>query len=157
MALTRWDPFARFSLLRNMDRMFDEAFGPSRRLFDRDGAWEQSLPIDMYETADELVVKAHVPGVDPKQVTITVERGVLTIAAHIGGEAEKDDAREYRWYHRETWYSDVSRSVSLPGTVDADKAHASFSNGVLTLTMPKAEAAKPRQIPVTVDGAEQLK
>ena len=155
MAITRWDPFAQFSMLRNMDRIFDEAFGAPRRYLG-EGLGQYSLPIDMYETAAELIVKAHIPGVDPDQVSITVEKGVLSISAHLASAAEKEDAKDYRWYHRETWFGDVTRSVSLPSTVDTERAHASFHNGVLTLTLPKAETAKPRQIPVTVDGAKQL-
>ena len=92
MTLTRWEPSAHFGVLRNpMDRMFDEAFGRSARALRNNGASRYVLPIDMYETADELLVKAHLPGIDPAQVQLNVEKGHLTIQAHIPSEAEQGE------------------------------------------------------------------
>jgi HSP20 family protein len=143
MALTRWDPFYSFP---SVDRIFDEFFR-ARRPALNDGV-AGVLPIDVYENKDELVVKALLPGAEPKDVTVHVERGTLTIQAHIGGEAEQEADKDQRWHTREVWRGDVSRTVTLPAVVDADKATANFKNGVLTLQVPKAETAKPRQIPV---------
>ena len=153
MALNRWAPITPFSLMRNtmreMDAMFREAFdspgSPAMQML-RGGT--APLPVDMFETADELVVKALLPGVDPEAVRITTERGMLRIEAHIGSDAEHEDAKDWRWHQHETWYGDVVRTLALPGSVDTEKAAASFRNGVLTLTFPKMEAARPRQIPV---------
>lgn len=150
MALTRWDPFTEVSRL---NRVFDEAF--------RRGHWGMGngighvetsmLPLDVYETPSELVVKAHVPGAEPSDVHISLERGTLTIQAHLSSDAEKEEARSYKWYNRETWYGDVTRTLTLPAMFDADKAEASFKNGVLSLRFPKTEAAKPREIPISVN------
>lgn len=81
-------------------------------------------------------------------VQINHERGLLTIQAHLPSEAETEQAKEYRWHQREMWYGDVSRTISLPASVDAEKAEATLTNGVLTLVFPKQEAARPRQIPI---------
>ena len=149
MTLTRWDPFYTANRLRDtMDRVFEDVFSRSNRLVWDDGL--HILPIDMYETTNDLVIKAHVPGAEPGQVEITAERGTLTIQAHLVSDAEAEASKDYRWHHREVWAGDVSRTVALPAMVDADKAEASFKNGVLTLTIPKVEAAKPQQIPIKV-------
>jgi len=144
MSLTRWDPFCSFP---TVDRMFDEFFNRARRPLPAEGV-SGVLPLDVFENKDELVVKANLPGAEPKDVTVHVERGTLTIQAHIGGESEQEPDKEHRWHTREVWRGDVSRTFTLPPVVDADKATASFKNGVLTLWVPKAETAKPRQIPV---------
>ncbi len=148
MTLTRWDPFY---TLPSVDRVFDEFFNRARRQTLTAPA-VGILPIDVYETKDELVVKAHLPGAEPKDVAVHVERGMLTIQAHIGGAAEVQEGTEQRFHIREVWSGDVSRTVTLPAVVDADRATATFKNGVLTLTVPKAEAAKSRQIPVLAAG-----
>ena len=149
MALTRWDPFTEVSRL---NRMFDEAF---RRGWGNGGGitgdGAHVLPIDVYETPSELVVKAHVPGSESKDVHISFERGTLTIQAHLTSDAEKEEAKNWRWHYREMWYGDVTRTLTLPPMFDAEKAEASFKNGVLMLRFPKTEAAKPREIPISVN------
>ena len=152
MSYSRWDPFEQFSFLRNnMDRMVNDFFGEPRRLYMGNGSWSHVLPIDMYETPNEFVIKAHVPGVDPSQVNITAEHGTLTISAHLPSDAEQEEAKDWRWHNRETWFGELSRTITLPGQVDADKAEASFHNGMLTLKLPKVEAARPRQIPISTE------
>lgn len=145
MALSRWDPFYSFPMFPSVDRTFNRA----RRMATLTNA-PSALPLDVYEDHDGLVVKAHLPGADPKDVTVNLERGVLTIEAHVGSETADED-KDRRWHAREVWHGDVRRTITLPVTVDADKATATFDNGVLTLNIPKAETAKPRQIPVTVN------
>ncbi|MCG3776300.1 MAG: Spore protein SP21 [Nitrospira sp.] len=150
MTLTRWNPnregYALF-------RAFDDVFGTrnaGRPVVDESATRRYALPVDIYETADDLVIKAHLPGVDAAKTQINIEDGQLTIQAHIPSEVEKDEAKEYRWHTRQTWFGDVVRTISLPTRVDAAQAKADFKDGVLTLVLPKAAEAKPRQIPVTV-------
>lgn len=148
MALSRWDPFFSFpSAFPVADRRF---FNRARRLAALQDTTTGALPLDVYETQDALVVKAHLPGLEPKDVTVHVERGVLSISAEVGSESEEAD-KERRYHVREVWQGTLNRSITLPVTVDADKAVATFKSGVLTLTIPKAEAAKPRQIPVSAE------
>lgn len=145
MTLTRWDPFLSFS---TVDRMFDEFFNRVRQRALGDGSVTGVLPIDVYETNDELVVQAFLPGAEPKDVSVNMERGTLTIQAHVGGQLPEEAEKQARWHLREIWRGDVTRALTLPGALDAEKATAEFRHGVLTLRIPKAETAKPRQIPV---------
>lgn len=143
MTLTRWEPFRELMTLREaMDRLFDEAFTMPLRL--TDGA--ELLPlIDMYQTPEAVVVKATMPGVKPEDLNITVQGDVLTIKGEVKAEEEVKDAT----YHiRERRYGTFTRTLQLPVPVVADKAQAEFENGILTLTLPKAEEVRPKTITV---------
>lgn len=149
MTLIRWAPTTRFEVFQNsVDRMFDEAFGHNARTLWSNGSARYVLPIDMYETPEALIIKSHLPGVDPKQVQLSVEQGRLTIQAHIPSDAEQEDEKKRRWHYREVWYGDVVRTIPLPAMVDPDKANAEFKDGVLTLTLQKTVKARPHQIPI---------
>ena len=125
---------------RGTDRLFDEALTASH-----DGASAaRLLPMDAYETDDALVIEATVPGIRPEDVDITLERGRLTIKTH--RPKEEDEGR--RWLHRETWRGHYVRHFTLPESLLEDKAEARYDHGMLTLRIPKKEAAKPRQIKV---------
>ena len=145
--LTRWDPIQEMLSLRNaMDRMLDTNYNnldnTSRPL-----AW--GLPLDVSETDDAFVVKASIPGVNPDDVEITFTDNVLTIKGEVKGEEEIKDAH----YHlRERRYGSFVRSVSLGSRIDNDKIKASYENGVLTLTLPKASEVKPKRIAITANG-----
>ncbi|RMD64112.1 Hsp20/alpha crystallin family protein [Candidatus Parcubacteria bacterium] len=143
MTLMRWEPFRELITLREaMDRLFDEAFTRPLSLFEGWG----SLPlVDMYQTDNEVVVKATLPGVKPEDLQITVTGDVLTIKGEVKQEEEVKNAT----YHlRERRYGTFARSIPLPVPVVADKAHAEFENGILTLTLPKAEEVRPKTITV---------
>ncbi len=143
MTLTRWEPFRELMTLREaMDRLFDEAFTAPFRLTDGLGV----LPlVDMYQTEDAVVVKATMPGVKPEDLHITVTGDVLTIKGEIKEDEEVKDAT----YHiRERRFGTFTRTIQLPVPVVADKAQAEFENGVLTLTLPKAEEVRPKAITV---------
>jgi len=143
--LMRWDPFREVVSLREaMDRLLDEAFTrPLSLSLGESLAWMPQ--IDMYQTEDEVVVKATVPGVKPEDLHITVTGDVLTIRGEVKQEEEIKDAA----YHiRERRYGTFSRSLPLPVPVLTDKAKAEFENGVLTLTLPKAEEVRPKTIEV---------
>ena len=147
--LIRWDPLRDLVSLRDaMDRLFEESFVQPR------GAWptlagrEQSLALDVYETDDDLVVEASLPGVKPEEVDISIVGNTLTIRGEHEEQHEKKE--EGKYYCRERRYGAFQRSVSLPVEVNADKAQATFEDGVLKLSLPKAEEAKPKRIEVAV-------
>ena len=140
--LTRWEPAREMMTLREaMDRLFDDAF--TRPLSIRDG-WSAPA-IDMYQTDDEIVVKASLPGFKADDVQINITGDVLTLRGEMNHEDEK---KEKAWHLREQRWGSFERSVALPTNVVADQANADFENGVLTITLPKAEEAKPRTISV---------
>jgi HSP20 family protein len=140
--LIRWEPARDFMTLREaMDHLFDDAF--TRPLSIRDG-W--SVPaIDMYQTDEELVVKASIPGFKAENVQISVTGDVLTLRGEVKQEDEK---KEKAWHIREQRWGSFERSVALPTQVIADKAKAEFENGILIVTLPKAEEVKPKTITV---------
>ena len=143
--LVRWDPFREMVSLRDaMDRLLEEAFTrPLSLSMSETLGWMPQM--DMYQTDDEVVVKATVPGVKPEDLHITITGDVLTIRGEIKAEEEVKDAA----YHlRERRYGSFSRSLPLPVPVVADKAKAEFENGILTLTLPKAEEVRPKTIEV---------
>ncbi|NIO71811.1 MAG: Hsp20 family protein, partial [Anaerolineae bacterium] len=104
-----------------------------------------SLAVDMYETDEEVVVKTAVPGVKSEDIDVSITGDVLTIKGETKAEEKVEKANYIRQERR---YGAFSRSLTLPSTVVADKATAEFENGVLTLTLPKAEEVKPKTIKV---------
>jgi HSP20 family protein len=144
MTTERWDPFREAISLRDaMNSLLQESFvrpggGPAQ------GGYAP-LPLDVCETENEFVVRASLPGVRPDDVQITVHGDTLTIR----GEAEaEEDGKGAHWHLRERRFGAFQRAVSLSAPVDPDKAQADYEHGVLTLTLPKSEAAKPRQIKI---------
>jgi HSP20 family protein len=139
------------SLQERMNRMFDESF---RGIAPRPGAEEDwalggswAPAVDIYEQEGTIVLKAEVPGVDPKDVGILVENNVLTLR----GERKFDEDVKKESYHRvERSYGTFTRSFTLPNVVDMDKIKAEHKDGVLRVTLPKKEEAKPRQIQINV-------
>ena len=156
MDLVRWDPFREMTSLRDaMDRLFEESFiRPSR--FWPDRLERVELPIDMYQTANDVVVKASLPGIKPEEVDITISGDTLTIK---GEHKEEQKVKQEDYLRKERYYGAFSRSLILPVQVKSDKAEAVFENGILTLTLPKAEEVKPKQIKVKaskmIEGAKK--
>jgi HSP20 family protein len=141
--LTRWEPVREMMTLREaMDRLFDDAF--TRPISLRDGGWT-SPAVDMYQTDDEVVVRAALPGFKADEVQINVTGEVLTLRGETKHEEEKKDKA---WHIREHRWGSFERSIALPTEVTADKAVADFENGILTITLPKAEEVKPKTISV---------
>lgn len=150
--LVRWEPFRELSEMREaMDRLFERGFSRPWRLLGWEG--EILFPVDLYETNDEVVVKASLPGVKPEDVEISVTGDTLTIKGEHKEEHEEKNANYYRREHR---YGAYQRALTLPAKVDADKADASFENGVLHLRLPKVPEVRPKTIPVkakqTIEG-----
>jgi len=144
MAIERWDPFREAISLRDaMDSLLQESFVRPGGMPAQAGY--AAMPLDVCEAEDEFVVKAALPGIKPEDVQITVQGDTLTIRGESKAEEEK---KGERWHLRERRSGSFQRSVALSSPVDPDKARAHFEHGVLTLTMPKSEAAKPRQIKV---------
>lgn len=142
--LVRWEPFRELISLREaMDRLFEESFVRPFGWLATTGA--ETLAIDMYETDNDIVVKAAIPGVKPEDIDVTISGDVLTIKGEV---KEEKEVKEESYIRKERRYGTFCRSVTLPIEVDVDKAKAEYENGILTLTLPKAEAAKPKVIKV---------
>jgi HSP20 family protein len=143
--LVRWSPARDMVSLREaMDRLFEESFlRPD--LFGGGETAVSALPLDMYETESDVVVKASVPGVKPEDIEVTVTGDLLTIK----GEFKTEEKTEKRSFLRqERRYGSFCRQLGLPAGVDSNKAAASFENGILTLTLPKVEAVRPKTVRV---------
>jgi HSP20 family protein len=136
------------TLREAMDRLFDDAF--TRPINLRDGGWSAPA-VDMYQTDDEVVVRAALPGFKADDVQINVTGDVLTLRGELKHEEEKTSSsqgKERAWHIREHRWGSFERSIALPTEVTADKAVADFEDGVLTITLPKAEEVKPKTITV---------
>ena len=146
MSIVRWEPFRDFMTLREaMDRLFEDSFvGPRPREWV--SAAEGTLALDLYQTDDAAVVKTAVPGVKPDDIDITVSGNTLSIS---GETKEEEEVKEENYIRRERRVGSFSRSVVLPEGLEVDKAEASFEDGVLTLTIPKAPESKPKVVKIT--------
>jgi HSP20 family protein len=146
--IVRWEPMREMLSLREaMDKLFEESFvGPQwRSLWQAEGG--ATLAMDVYETDDALVVSAPVPGIKPEEVEITITGNTLVIK----GETKAEEREEQGNYLRqEVHYGSFQRSLELPVDVQSDKADAVFENGMLKLTLPKAEQVKPKSIKINV-------
>ena len=144
-ALVRWQPYRNVvSLADVMDRMLSSSFF---RPFEFAPYWDgtQAMPVDVTENAEGYMLKVSVPGIKPEELDINVENNVLTIRAERKAEENKD-GDTIHWQER--YYGKLERSLALPVEVDANKAEAKLEHGVLTLSLPKAEAVKPKAIKV---------
>jgi HSP20 family protein len=149
MAIVRWQPFR--DLLATggeCDRIFREAFSP---LFGERGgelstrAW--ALAVDIFETENSIVLKAELPGVEPKDVEVRVEDNTL----YLKGERKfEKETREENYHRIERSYGSFARSFALPNSIDAEKVAAEYKDGLLTLTLPKHEEAKTKTIKINV-------
>lgn len=144
MHLVKFNPFRE---LAGVDRLFNDTFD---RFFEdtgtrSNGTWSPS--VDVSETETEIVFTAELPGFEKDEIDISVKEGRLSIS----GEREFTEEKETKYHRVERWYGKFRRSFLLPKSADAEKISANLKNGVLTLTLPKKEEAKPRQITVSVN------
>ena len=143
--IMEWRPFREVTRLRReMDRLWDDYFGSGRRAL-RPLPAEFAPAVDVKETADQIVVKAEVPGMDAKDINISVTGDVLTIKGEKKSEREE---KEENYHLVERSYGSFSRSLAMPAAVDMDKIEAKYDKGVLTITCPKKEEVKPKAIEI---------
>ena len=149
-AMTRWNPATEMTSLRDaMNQLLEGSFvRPGFAV----GAGMASFPVNVYRVGDELKVEALIPGASPEDVDINVHQGVLTIAARRHGWQPREGERAYL---QEIFGGEFTRSFSLPFPVDVERVAADYANGVLTLTLPVAEAAKPKKIQIAA-GQHQI-
>jgi HSP20 family protein len=141
-ALTPWTGLT--SLQKEMNRLFERFFEPAwDELPSLAAEWAPALEVS--ETKEALVVKAEIPGIDPKEIQVSLQDQVLTIKGEKRHEKEEKDEHYYRM---ERAYGAFARSVRLPVAVDGEKVKAAFKNGLLTVTLPKTPAAKGTTIPI---------
>jgi HSP20 family protein len=152
--LTTWKPFRELApfkdferMRREMDRLWDSFFeGGLRKRTEGAGEWLPSL--DVAETKNEIVVKAEVAGMDPKDIDISLSDGVLTIK---GEKKQEKEEKEADYHLTERSYGSFTRLVQLPKEVQSDKISASYKNGILKITLPKSEEAKKKEIKIKVE------
>ena len=146
MNLVRWNPLREMSTLQNrVNSLLNEPFFRSGGE-DDDLGWGSWYPaVDMFDDDDKIVIKAELPGVDKKDISVDVKDRVLTLS----GERNYDnEVKEENYYRRERGYGKFKRAFNLPADVDPDKIKADFKDGVLKVEMPKPEAQKPKRITV---------
>jgi HSP20 family protein len=154
MATRNWTPFTEMLTLRDaMNQLMEDSFVRPGASAVGAAQASYSFPLNIHGTTDELKIEALLPGVSEEDVQVDIDRGVLTITA-----------RRHAWEHREgeIWYlrefnpGQFSRSLSLPFPVETERASANFTNGILSLTLPKAEAAKPKTIRIGAGQHQQV-
>ena len=146
-AISRFEPFRTNSLQEQFNRLFSEAFDRSS---DESNITTWAPAVDIFETEHELVVKADLPDIKPEELDIRVENNILTIR---GERKFEKKVEEGNYLRVERSYGSFSRSFALANTVNTEAIKAEYKNGVLTLSVPKREEAKPKQIKVNVEGA----
>ena len=153
MSIVRWEPFSDLMSLREaMDRLFEESFvRPGGRAMSAYGAGD--LALDMYETDDDVVLTAALPGVKPEDVEISITGDTLTIKGEMKTETKQEKGNYLRQERR---FGAFARTIQIPVPVKAEGADAKFKDGVLTLSIPKAEEAKPRTIKVHTDNTQEI-
>ncbi|MBW4610292.1 MAG: Hsp20/alpha crystallin family protein [Hassallia sp. WJT32-NPBG1] len=151
MALIRWQPFQEMETLRHqMDKMFDEMAGLNREMATK--TW--SPAVELEDTNDHIILRAEVPGLEGKDLDIQVAREAVSIA----GETRYENKAEERGYLRSEFrYGKFQRTIPLPAAIKNDQVQAEFKNGILILTMPKAEEAKNKVVKINLaDGKTAL-
>ena len=142
MQLIPWDPFHQLAAMSNrLNRTTNVPYTP--RTEDSFGTW--APPVDIFEKHDHLIIRAEIPGVQKEDVDVRIENGVLTLHGERKQEAEVTEGNAYRM---ERVYGTFTRTFSLPTTVDAAKVTATYKDGILEVSVPKVETAKPKQVEI---------
>lgn len=144
---TAWPNFGRLSNLRDeIDRLFDSPLSELTRTSQLLSGWTPAL--DVFEEKDNFVVKAELPGMKKEHIEVSFHAGSLSISGERKSETQHEDTEVYR---AERFFGRFQRTVTLPAAVAADKVKAAYKDGVLTVTLPKTEEAKPKQIDVSIN------
>ena len=143
MQLVRWEPSRHLVAMSNLlNRTLDDSYTP--RTEDSFGTWVP--PVDIFERQDHLVIRAEIPGVEKEDMDVRIENGVLTLH---GERKQETEVKEENAYRMERTYGMFTRSFSLPTTVDAAaKVAATYKDGILEVTVPKVETAKPKKVEI---------
>ena len=150
MSMMRWDPFTETTSLRQaIDQLFENSVIRPSSAQPSGGL---GIPVDLLEQGDALVVKASLPGVKPEDVDVQIQQNVLMIT---GQHHEEQERQQGRYHLAERRTGRFSRAIALPAAVDANACEATFVDGVLTLTLPKAEQARTKQIPIRTQSPSQ--
>jgi len=144
--ITKWEPLDELQDIRDyFDQTFSSRFSPFKRMLKR-GIW--SPTIDLYDQKDRLVIKVELPGIKKEDVKITVEEDTLTIK----GECKKEEeVSEKDYYFQERAYGSFSRTITLPASVEKDKVHAAYKDGIMTIDIPKSKEAQTHEVEVEVE------
>ena len=147
MQLVKWNPRRDiFGFRHNLNSFFDDFFYPlQQRGADSDGLWDWNPAVDIYEEDANIVIKAELPGVDKKGISVDVKDRRLTIK---GERSTENEVKEERYFRRERVYGRFERSFNLGADIDPDSVKAEYTDGVLKVTVPKPESQKPRQVTV---------
>ena len=146
MAIVKYNPFRELRTMQEqMNRMLDMAWNNEFGDELREGAWQP--PVDIYEDEHSVIIKAEIPDVDQKDIDVKIEGNTLTLK---GERKHSSEIRQENYYRVERCFGQFQRSFSLPQSIDRDKIQASCDKGVLTITLPKLEEVKPKQITVEV-------
>jgi HSP20 family protein len=148
MAIVRWRPFRDMMNIQDeMNKLFDDFLGrPLMRTEWSEGVWNPS--VDVSETKDNVLIKAEMPGLIKDDVKISVQDNMLTLS----GEKKQEKEEKETNYHRiESSYGAFSRSFTLPTSVKSDKIKATYKDGVLSITLPKIEEVKAKEIPINIE------
>lgn len=148
MALIRWDPFQEMSALQErMNRLFSDvrAQAPVRGEEIVQGAWIPA--VDIFETNEAIVLKAELPGKTAQDISVEVKDNTLTLK---GEKKFEKEVKEENYHRVERSYGSFQRAFTLPGTIHQEKVKAKFKDGILEITLPKVEEAKPKQVKVEI-------
>jgi HSP20 family protein len=146
MSMTRWEPFRGLNTLQEqVNRLFEDSVTRTRSSQAELASWAPA--VDIFETENELVVKADLPDVQEKDIDVRVENNTLTIR---GERKFNNEVHEDNYLRVERAYGTFTRSFSLPNTVNTEGIHAEYRSGVLSVRMPKREETKPKQIKISV-------
>ena len=146
MELIRWNPTRdMFSFRHQMNHLFNDVFRPVVRGDEGLSMWNQYPTVDIYDSDENIVITAELPGIDKKDIVIDVKDGVLTLK---GERFSDNEIKEEKYYCRERTFGKFERVFRLPSDVDPEKISADYKDGILKIDIPKPEGKKPKQIAV---------
>src|ERR671915_548611 len=149
MTLQRWDPFNELRRMQETMNHLWRGFGASTTEGQEMETW--AVPLDMVQHGDNFIIRASLPGVNPDNIDVSIEDNVLTIR---GQSAHESEHKEGNYLMQERRSGSFYRALRLPDTVDTDQAHPFYEHGVLSITIPKVESKKAKQLKVSVGGSD---